>query len=104
MVLDLVPSPGLDEEAVNTEFVLEDAHMALGRLRFGSSDAAVAALGDHVSRIRLGLVDGADRQTLAALARDASRASLSRTARASWNSSTSPTPGWRGSRPTARRA
>lgn len=69
VVLDLVPSPGLDEEAVNTEFVLEDAHMALGRLRFGSSDAAVAALREHISRIRLGLVDGADRQTLAALAR-----------------------------------
>ena len=69
VVLDLVPSPGLDEEAVNTEFVLEDAHMALGRLRFGSSDAAVAALGEHVSRIRLGLVDGADRRTLTALAR-----------------------------------
>lgn len=67
VVLDLVPSVALDEEAINAEFVLEDAHMALGRLRFGSSDAAVAALGDLASRIDLALIDDADRQTIAAL-------------------------------------
>jgi 4-hydroxy-2-oxovalerate aldolase len=69
VVLDLVPSPALDEEAVNTEFVLEDGHMALGRLRFGSTDAAAAALGDQASRIDLALIDGADAPTIAALAK-----------------------------------
>jgi len=69
VVLDLVPSAALDEEAVNAEFVLEDEHMALGRLRFGSSDAALAALGDYAPRVALALVDGTDRPTIAALAK-----------------------------------
>ncbi len=69
VVLDLAPSTALDEEAVNAEFVLEDAHMALGRIRFGSSEAAVAALGDLAARIGLALVDGADPHTIAALAK-----------------------------------
>jgi len=67
VVLDLVASAALDEEATSAEFVLEDSHMALGRLRFGSTDAALLALDDHGSRIAVGLVDRADRATLLAL-------------------------------------
>ncbi|HXA54467.1 MAG TPA: hypothetical protein VNV37_06285 [Solirubrobacteraceae bacterium] len=67
IVLDLVPSVVLDEEATSAEFVLEDAQMALGRLRFGSTDALLRALGERGSRIAVGLVDGADRATLVAL-------------------------------------
>jgi 4-hydroxy 2-oxovalerate aldolase len=67
VVLDLVPGVALDEETTSAEFVLEDSHMALGRLRFGSTDAALLALSDHESRIAVGLVDCADRATLLAL-------------------------------------
>jgi 4-hydroxy 2-oxovalerate aldolase len=67
VALDLVPSVTLDEEATSVEFVLEDTHMALGRLRFGSTDAALRALGAHGSRVAVGLVDCADRATLLAL-------------------------------------
>ena len=67
VVLDLVGSAALDEEATSVEFVLEDSHMALGRLRFGSTEAALLALGAQQSRIAVGLVDRADRATLLAL-------------------------------------
>jgi DmpG-like communication domain len=67
IVLDLVPSVALDEEATSVEFVLEDSRMALGRLRFGSIDAALLALGDNEPRIVVGLADRADRATLHAL-------------------------------------
>jgi 4-hydroxy 2-oxovalerate aldolase len=67
VVLDLTPSVALDEETTSAEFVLEDSHMALGRLRFGSTDAALLALSDHEPRIAVGLVDRADRATLLAL-------------------------------------
>jgi hypothetical protein len=74
VVLDLVAAPALDEDAITAEFVIEDDHMALGRLRFGSLDAAVAALREVGDRVSLGLLDlapldrGALRETLAALA------------------------------------
>lgn len=67
VVLDLVPSAALDEETVTSEFVLEDRSMALGRLRFGSADAAVAALRAVGDRVALALLDGTDRETTAAL-------------------------------------
>jgi hypothetical protein len=67
IVLDLVPSTALDEEAVTSEFVLEDRSMALGRLRFGSPDAAVAALRDLGGHLALALLDGADPATTGAL-------------------------------------
>jgi 4-hydroxy-2-oxovalerate aldolase len=67
VVLDLVPSGALEEEATSAEFVLEDSHMALGRLRFGSTDAALLALSDHKARIAVGLVDRADHAMLLAL-------------------------------------
>ena len=68
VVLDLVPSPVLDEETVTTEFVLEDDHMALGRLRFGSAEAAVGALDGRTGIVTLALIDAADAATVAGLA------------------------------------
>jgi 4-hydroxy-2-oxovalerate aldolase len=68
IVLDLVLSAALDEEAVTAEFVLEDESMALGRLRFGSAHALLAALTGHEDRIRLALVDGGGPELLVALA------------------------------------
>lgn len=67
VVLDLVPSPVLDEETVTTEFVLEDDHMALGRLRFGSAEAAVGALDGRTGIVTLALIDAADAATVAGL-------------------------------------
>lgn len=67
VVLDLVPSAALDEEAVTSEFVLEDRSMALGRLRFGSADAAVSALRTVSDRVALALIDGTDPATTAAI-------------------------------------
>jgi hypothetical protein len=69
VVLDLAPSVALEEEVTSAEFVLEDSGMALGRLRFGSIDAALLALEGHAARIAVGLVDCADRATLLALER-----------------------------------
>jgi 4-hydroxy-2-oxovalerate aldolase len=59
VVLDLVPTRALDEEATAAEFVIEDDRMALGRLRYGSLDAARVALAEVASRISLGLLDAA---------------------------------------------
>ncbi len=69
VVLDLVPSTALDEEAVTSEFVLEDGSMALGRLRFGSAQAAATALQGLGSRVLVALLDGADQATASALTR-----------------------------------
>jgi 4-hydroxy-2-oxovalerate aldolase len=73
VVLDLVPSHALDEEALTAEFVLEDDAMALGRLRFGSADALLAAVAGHEDRIGLALLDGGGADLLAALAPAAPR-------------------------------
>ena len=59
VVLDLVPSLALDEDEIAAEFVVEDDHMALGRLRFGSVGAAAAALQTVAPRVALGLLDAA---------------------------------------------
>lgn len=67
VVLDLVPSNALDEESVTAEFVLEDRAMALGRVRFGSPDAAIAALRDLGDRVDVALLDGVDPASTAAL-------------------------------------
>jgi hypothetical protein len=57
VVVDLVQTSALDEEAVTAAFVLEDDDMALGRVRFGSLDAAAAALDGVGERVALGLYD-----------------------------------------------
>ena len=76
IVLDLVPSPVLDEEAVTAEFVLEDGFMALGRLRYGSLDALAEALEPLADRVDVALVDtagldAADRHAALRCAREA---------------------------------
>ena len=59
IAVDLVASRAIDEDATAAEFVVEDDHMALGRLRFGSIAAACDALAEAGSRVGLGLLDAA---------------------------------------------
>lgn len=58
IVLDLVHVAALGEGAVAAEFVLEDEFMALGRIRYGSTEALAAAMAPHGARIALALVEG----------------------------------------------
>ncbi len=57
VALDLVSAPALEEDALTAEFVLEDDHMALGRVRFGSLEAAGQALQRIGGRLDAVLVD-----------------------------------------------
>ncbi len=57
VVLELVHTPALDEEAVTAEFVLEDDDMALGRVRFGGPAALREALAEQAGRVHLALLE-----------------------------------------------
>ena len=57
VVVDLVRANALDEETTTAEFLLEDDYAAIGRVRFGSGEAASDALAPHAERIDLTLFD-----------------------------------------------
>jgi 4-hydroxy-2-oxovalerate aldolase len=57
VVLDLILSSALDEQAVTAEFLLEDSFAAVGRIRAGSSSALASELESQGSRAKLLLLD-----------------------------------------------